>query len=56
VAKSGWNLDQFRAHALDSLEKHGGADPAAFEKLCKLLRYVDGDYQAPATFEALSKE
>ncbi len=56
VAKSGWNLDQFRARALDSLEKHGGADPAAFEKLCKLLRYVDGDYQAPATFEALSKE
>jgi glucose-6-phosphate 1-dehydrogenase len=24
VAKSGWNLDQFRARARDSLEKHGG--------------------------------
>ena len=33
VAKSGWNLDQFRARANDSLEKHGGVDPAAFEKL-----------------------
>src|SRR5215467_3227386 len=56
VAKSGWNLDQFRARALDSLEKHGGVDAAAFDKLLKLLRYVDGDYQDPATFTALSKE
>ena len=53
VAKAGWNLDQLRARAKDSLEKHGGIDPAAYEKLCALLRYVDGDYQDPATFEAL---
>jgi glucose-6-phosphate 1-dehydrogenase len=53
VAKAGWNLDQLRARAKDSLEKHGGADPPAFEKLSGLLRYVDGDYQDPATFEAL---
>jgi glucose-6-phosphate 1-dehydrogenase len=53
VAKDGWNLDQLRARAKDSLEKHGGIDPAAFEKLSALLRYVDGDYQDPATFEAL---
>ena len=33
VAKAGWNLDQLRARARDSLEKHGGVDPAAFEKL-----------------------
>ena len=56
VAKAGWNLDQLRARAKDSLEKHGGVDPAAFEKLSGLLRYVDGDYQDPATFEALRKE
>ena len=56
VAKSGWNLEQFRARAKESLEKHGGLDPAAFDKLCRLLRYVDGDYGAPATFEALRKE
>src|SRR2546425_11820369 len=55
VAKSGWNLDQFRARALDSLEKHGGVDPAAFEKLCGLLRYLDGDYEDDATFEVLGK-
>jgi glucose-6-phosphate 1-dehydrogenase len=53
VAKAGWNLDQLRARAKDSLEKHGGLDPAAFEKLIGLLRYVDGDYQDPATFKAL---
>jgi glucose-6-phosphate 1-dehydrogenase len=56
VAKAGWNLDQLRARAKDSLEKHGGVDPAAFEKLSGLLRYVDGDYQDPATFEALRGE
>ncbi len=56
VAKSGWNLEQLRARAHDSLEKHGGVDPAAFEKLYGLLRYVDGDYQDPGTFEALRKE
>ena len=53
VAKAGWNLDQLRARAKDSLEKHGGLDPAAFEKLSGLMRYVDGDYQDPATFQAL---
>jgi len=56
VAKSGWNLEQFRARALDSVEKHGGVDRSAFEKLCGLLRYVDGDYHDPATFEAIRKE
>src|SRR5215468_12753067 len=56
VAKAGWNVDQLRARAKDSLEKHGGVDAAAFEKLSSLLRYVGGDYQDPATFEALRKE
>jgi glucose-6-phosphate 1-dehydrogenase len=56
VAKAGWNLDQLRARAKDSVEKHGGLDPAAFEKLNSLLRYVDGDYQDPATFTALRNE
>jgi glucose-6-phosphate 1-dehydrogenase len=53
VAKSGWNIDQLRARARDSLEKHGGVDSAAFDKLSRLLRYVDGDYKAPATFQAI---
>ena len=33
VAKAGWNLDQLQARARDSLEKHGGLDAAAFDKL-----------------------
>jgi len=56
VAKAGWNLDQLRARAKDSLEKHGGVDAAAFGKLSSLLRYVDGDYADRATFDALRKE
>src|ERR671925_1759123 len=56
VAKAGWSREQFHARAKDSLEKHGGLDPAAFGKLSSLLRYVDGDYQEPATFQALRKE
>ena len=56
VAKAGWNLDQLKARAKDSLEKHGGLDPAAWEKLSGLLRYVDGDYNDAATFQNLRKE
>ena len=56
VAKAGWNLDQLRARAKDSLEKHGGLDSDAFQKLCNLLKYVDGDYAEPQTFRQLRKE
>jgi glucose-6-phosphate 1-dehydrogenase len=57
VAKQGWNLDQLKARARDSLEKHGGGvDPEAFAALSARLRYVDGDYGDPATFTALRKE
>jgi glucose-6-phosphate 1-dehydrogenase len=50
VAKAGWNLDQFKARAQDSVEKHGGADPVGFPILLSKLRYVDGDYKDPQTF------
>jgi len=53
VAKSGWTLDQFRARARDSVEQHGGLDARAFDVLCGLLRYVDGDYRDPATFQGI---
>jgi glucose-6-phosphate 1-dehydrogenase len=56
VAKAGWNLEQLRARALDSIEKHGGVDRATFEKLSGLLRYVDGDYEDPATFHAIRQQ
>jgi glucose-6-phosphate 1-dehydrogenase len=57
VAKAGWNVDQLRARARESLDKHGGgADPAALDKLSSLLRYVDGDYNDPATFQSIRQE
>jgi len=56
VAKAGWGLDQLKARAQDSIEKHGGLDSSAFEKLMGLLRYIDGDYKDPATFQTLRRE
>lgn len=56
VARSGWNLDQLRAQARESVERHGEFDPAAFDKLSSLLRCVEGDYQDLATFEAIRRE
>ncbi len=56
VANAGWTVDQLRARAQDSLEKRGGLDPQALEKLSGLLRYGDGDYKDPATFQKLRRE
>jgi glucose-6-phosphate 1-dehydrogenase len=56
VAKSGWNLEQFRARAYDSIGKHGGMDHAVFDKLARLLRYVGGVYEDLATFKAIRRE
>jgi glucose-6-phosphate 1-dehydrogenase len=56
IAKAGWDLDKLRERAKESVENHGGIDPPAFEQLCRQLRYIDGDYQDPATFAALREE
>ncbi len=56
VAKAGWNVDQLRARARESVEKHGGLDREAFDRMCRLLRYVDGDYNDTSTFQTLRKE
>jgi len=56
VGRSAWTVDQFQARAFESLEKHGDVDPAAWEQLCGLLRYVQVDYADPTTFQALRKE
>src|SRR5260370_25590037 len=55
VAKAGWTLDQLKARAKDGLEKHGGLDPAAFEKPCGSLRYGGGGYKDPATLRTLRR-
>jgi glucose-6-phosphate 1-dehydrogenase len=56
VAKAGWSLDQLKARAKNSISSPGGLDPKAFAKLTGLLRYVDGDYNNPATYVRLSQE
>ena len=56
VAKAGWNLDQFKQRAQDSVEKHGGLDPVGFPKLLEKLRYVDGDYNDAQTFANVRTE
>jgi glucose-6-phosphate 1-dehydrogenase len=53
VAKSGWTLEQLRTRAKESLIAHGGIQAGAFEKLSRLLKYVDGDYRAATTYELL---
>jgi glucose-6-phosphate 1-dehydrogenase len=55
VAKSGWGLEQFREYAENSLKlnKMDPKTPAA-AKMLSLLRYVDGDLDAPATYKAMS--
>jgi glucose-6-phosphate 1-dehydrogenase len=52
VAKEG-SLEQLVARARASVTEHGGLDPAAFERLAGLLRFVDGDYQDTRTFARL---
>jgi glucose-6-phosphate 1-dehydrogenase len=53
VARSHWTVDQLRQRVRESLEKHGGVDPAAFDKLAGLLRYVSVDYADPGACRAI---
>jgi glucose-6-phosphate 1-dehydrogenase len=56
VARSAKDVEELRARARASLEQHGGVDAAAWDKLGRLLRYIRGDYNDPATFHAIRKE
>jgi glucose-6-phosphate 1-dehydrogenase len=56
VAKSGWNLEQLKNRAQDSVEQYGGLDRDGFAKLSSVLRYIDGDYTDPATFRQLREQ
>jgi glucose-6-phosphate 1-dehydrogenase len=54
VALPKWNLDRLHKRVTDSIRQSGGIDnKRAFIKLLSLLRYVNGDYEDPATFSAL---
>jgi glucose-6-phosphate 1-dehydrogenase len=55
VARSGWNLEQFRDYAAASLHNNGidpDSPPAA--KMLELLRYVDGDLDDDATYSSMA--
>ena len=56
VARSDWTLEQFRARARESIERHGRFDEATFARLSERLRYVRGDYGDMLTMEALRRE
>jgi glucose-6-phosphate 1-dehydrogenase len=53
VARPPWTLDRLRQRVRDSLAHHGGVDAGAFAKLSEQIRYVDGDYNDPATYHRL---
>ena len=56
VAKSGWTLDHLVARAKASINEYGKLDEEAFAVLASHLRYVDGDYADPSTFQQIVKE
>jgi len=56
VARGGWNLERLREHAREGAKRSGVVDGDVFEKFSRLLRYVGGDYNDPATYAALRKE
>ncbi|WP_433506138.1 glucose-6-phosphate dehydrogenase [Pseudonocardia halophobica] len=57
VAKSGWDLAQFRDYAAQSLRRNDlDPDSGPGRDMLGLLRYVDGDLGDPATYEAMSRE
>src|SRR6266446_9421344 len=56
VAKAGWTLDHLRARAKDSLERHGGLDPATFGTLCNLRRSAIANYKTPPTFRPIRRD
>jgi glucose-6-phosphate 1-dehydrogenase len=54
IARSRWTLDQLRARARESVERHGGGiDDEAFATLASRLQLVSGNYEDTATYDAL---
>ncbi|HWZ62312.1 MAG TPA: glucose-6-phosphate dehydrogenase [Steroidobacteraceae bacterium] len=54
MARAGWKLEQYQARVRESLKAFvPDADEAVVTRFLKLLRYVDGDYNARATFDEL---
>ncbi len=56
VARSDWTIEKFRARARESVARQEGFDEAVLAKFQERLRYISGDYGAPATHAALRQE
>jgi glucose-6-phosphate 1-dehydrogenase len=56
VGRSPWSLARLRTRVMDGIKRSGGIDnQRALQQLLSLLRYVEGDYNAPDTFKAIRK-
>ena len=56
VASSKWRLAELRKRAADGIRKAGPIDDRpALRHLLSLMRYVDGNYNDPGTFDTLKK-
>lgn len=56
VASSNWSRAQLHERATNSIREHGGIDDEdALRHLLSKLQYVSGNYNDPATFEALKQ-
>jgi glucose-6-phosphate 1-dehydrogenase len=55
VANSGWSTELLRTRVREELQEHHNADPIALAKLESELSYIDGDYQDPKTYQAISQ-
>ena len=53
VSRGGWSLEKLRERARESIENSSVLDVDAFAKLSEQLKYVDGDYSDPATYDKL---
>jgi glucose-6-phosphate 1-dehydrogenase len=56
VARAGWTVDQLRERGRQSIQEHCQVDQQTLDRLLSLLRYVDGDYSDPATFDRLKQQ
>jgi glucose-6-phosphate 1-dehydrogenase len=56
VARSDWGDEELRGRARESIAASvEDPDPAAIERLCERLSYIQGDYADPATFRQVAK-